>query len=459
LEINKLIEERNALVDEIKALAAKDDATADDEARADEALAAIAVLDKKIERAETVAKLEARVAQGSATIHTPQVMRKVESYDGADILRLRGSELRDRGLKLLEDKEAAGHLSARALDKVEGLVRSLGDAHGRHMLLTMAPEYRSAFGKYMANREHTMTQDEIRAVDEVRAASTTDAAGGFAIPELLDPSVILTNDGTVNPIRQVARIVTGAANIWNGISSAGVSASWDGEAGEVSDDAPTLANPTVTAHKAQAFIPFSVEIQGDWAGLATEAVRMFQDAKDRLEGTAFATGSGSSQPFGILTALDANTNVEVTPTTDGAFGAVDLFKVFNALPPRYRQQAAWMMSLDVMNEIRTFSSSSNGTYYTVDLTEGYGFRVLGRPAYENSGFADFTGTTGASNIAVVGDWSNYVVFDRIGSSVELVPHLFATGNNRPSGQRGWLFWWRVGADSVNDLGFRLLQNQ
>jgi predicted phage gp36 major capsid-like protein len=41
-------------------------------------------------------------------------------------------------------------------------------------------------------------------------------------------------------------------------------------------------------------------------------------------------------------------------------------------------------------------------------------------------------------------------------NVELVPHLFATANNRPSGQRGFYAWWRVGADSVNDAAFRLM---
>jgi predicted phage gp36 major capsid-like protein len=43
-------------------------------------------------------------------------------------------------------------------------------------------------------------------------------------------------------------------------------------------------------------------------------------------------------------------------------------------------------------------------------------------------------------------------------SVELVPHLLHTSNNRPSGQRGWFAWARIGADSINDLAFRLLQN-
>jgi HK97 family phage major capsid protein len=70
-----------------------------------------------------------------------------------------------------------------------------------------------------------------------------------------------------------------------------------------------------------------------------------------------------------------------------------------------------------------------------------------------------TGTiTAAQNnrIAVVGDFSNYVIADRIGLTVEFIPHLFGTTNGRPKGQRGWFAYYRTGADSVNDAGFRML---
>jgi len=72
--------------------------------------------------------------------------------------------------------------------------------------------------------------------------------------------------------------------------------------------------------------------------------------------------------------------------------------------------------------------------------------------------ADFTSTTGAANLLVLGDFQNYLVAQRAGMNVELVPHLLGS-NRRPSGQRGWYAWARVGADSINDLAFRLLQNQ
>jgi predicted phage gp36 major capsid-like protein len=43
-------------------------------------------------------------------------------------------------------------------------------------------------------------------------------------------------------------------------------------------------------------------------------------------------------------------------------------------------------------------------------------------------------------------------------SIEQVP-LLVGASRRPTGQRGIFAWARHGADSINDLGFRILQNQ
>lgn len=59
---------------------------------------------------------------------------------------------------------------------------------------------------------------------------------------------------------------------------------------------------------------------------------------------------------------------------------------------------------------------------------------------------------------VYGDFNSYCIVDRIGATVGLVPHLFATANNLPSGQRGVFYRWRVGAATVNDTNFVLTVN-
>jgi HK97 family phage major capsid protein len=254
--------------------------------------------------------------------------------------------------------------------------------------------------------------------------------------------------------------------VWQGVSSAGVSWSWDTEAAEVSDDSAALAQPTVTNFMARGFIPYSIEVGMDYPGFASEMTPLLTQGYVDLLAVASVSGSGSGQPRGILTSLDANTNDEVVTTTDGAFGGVDVFKVWNALPERYRDRATWLMSVTVESTIRQFAAAagSSSAYFTVDLTAGGISAINGRPViitdYMPSGVSGVVpGTTGASNILIVGDFQNYLFSQRAGMSIEQIPHMFHTSNNLPSGQRGWFAWARAGANSVNDLGFRLLQNQ
>jgi predicted phage gp36 major capsid-like protein len=66
------------------------------------------------------------------------------------------------------------------------------------------------------------------------------------------------------------------------------------------------------------------------------------------------------------------------------------------------------------------------------------------------------GGAGNDPVLMYGDWSNFVISQRIGSAVELIPHLFGTANGRPTGQRGMYAYARYGSDSVNDPAFRML---
>jgi HK97 family phage major capsid protein len=397
----------------------------------------------------------------------PQVMKQVATGFDGDVRYMRPSEARDIARKVIDDAKNTSHLRDDQLEKVESLLgRSDANINGAELakmiLVTETDAYRSAFAKATLQTQPVFTSDEAQALirfNELRAASLTNASGGFGVPVLIDPTVILTAQGSLNPFRQISRVETITTNIWKGVSSAGVTWSFDAEASAVSDDAATLAQPSVDTYMARGFIPYSLEIGDDYPDFAGQMSILLTAGYDELQASAFCTGNGTTAPRGILTALDANTFSEVTPTTDGAFGAVDIAKVWGQLPDRYKTNATWMMNHDTGNEVSSFSTSGQGSFYTVDLSQGNAPQLKGRPVAFSSYFPDFTGTTGASNILVVGDFRNYLIADRVGMTVELVPHLFDVTNNRPTGQRGWFARARVGANSINDLGFRVLQNQ
>ena len=116
------------------------------------------------------------------------------------------------------------------------------------------------------------------------------------------------------------------------------------------------------------------------------------------------------------------------------------------------------MSVGVMNKIRQFGAANVYHATTVTLTEGAIENLFNKPVYENAYMPDFTGTTGAANICVVGDFSNFKIARRQGMQVELVPQLFATANNLPSGSRGWFAYARIGGKIVNNAAFQVLVN-
>ena len=336
--------------------------------------------------------------------------------------------------------------------------RHVGDTRwAANILARSHPDYITAFSKLVTGRAAFLSEDEKRAA----MAVGTNTAGGYLVPTHLDPTLIMTNSGTSNVIRSISRVVTltDGSNVWNGVSTAGSTASWDAELTEVSDDTPTFDRVSVPVYSAKSLLQTSIEAFEDIAGLTSDAVMILTDARDRLEGAAHAVGTGSGQPTGIFTALDANTNVEVLATTAGTIGLVDIHGLYRAVPVRWRSRGTWLMNPLYSLAIKALGSAVSASY-TTDLTQPVADRLLGRPLVESDDAPSTQTTTAHDNMIVFGDFSNYVIVDKPGSAaIEFIPHMFNTANNLPDGRRAWYMHWRNGADSVNDLAFRLLQDK
>ena len=365
----------------------------------------------------------------------------------------RDAELRGRALTAVEKMPFASDKVREAATKfVER------DSHSKAtdlVLNTTSPAYAEAFMKVIrANGQMAaLSAEEQGAV--ARAMSLTDSAGGYLVPFQLDPTVILTANGSVNQIRQISRVVTATGDTWNGISSAGVSGSWDGEAVEVSDDSPTLAQPSIPIYKFQVYVPVSHEIAQDAPGLANDIAQFIAFEKDAKEGIAFTTGSGTGQPTGIVTALIASSpTVIVNSASTDTFALADVYALDSALPARYAANASWLAHRATYNAMRRFDTNGGAALWGY-LAEGRKADLLGRPDYVSEAM-DGVVNAGAENYNLAfGDFQNYVIADRLGVTMSYIPHTFGA-NGRPTGQAGWHAWMRVGADSVNDAAFRVL---
>jgi HK97 family phage major capsid protein len=248
---------------------------------------------------------------------------------------------------------------------------------------------------------------------------------------------------------------------WQGVTSAGVTASFDSELAEVSDDSLTLAQPSVSTEMARAYVPFSIEVGMDYPGFAAEVAKAISDSKDVLEASQFATGSS---PQGIITGATA----VVTASTRGSITSTDVYAVEAALPPRFLQNASWVASRIALQKFRQFDTAGGAQLWIQNLQYGLGrggngslggptdgrvgYALLGWNAYASSGITS-TLTTG-NKVAVLGDFQQFLIADRVGLSVEYVPHLLSTGGPFPRGGRAYFAYWRTGSGVLFTNAFR-----
>jgi len=368
---------------------------------------------------------------------------------------------RDAAMRVVDRHIRDGRLAERGAELVESAMHSGTPFEQswtrRWTIATGSEAYERAFAKMLTGphghlawtREESDAWRAVAAVQaEQRAMGLTDAAGGFMVPFHLDPAITLTSDGSVNPLREISRVVQTASNAWNGVTSAGVTAEWTAEAAEVADASPTLDQPNIPVHKGDAFVPFSYEIGQDAVAFLSELTTLLRDAADQLTATAFTTGSGNGQPKGVLTALWETPGPVVH--SDGAeLAADDIFAVQNALPPRFQPRAVWNANLTTLNIARQFETS-NGALKFPELQSNPPM-LLGRRVYENSNMDAAEG-----DVLLYGDFAaGFTIVDRIGSTLELVQNLFGE-HGRPTGQRGALLWFRTGSDVVVPNAFRVL---
>lgn len=380
------------------------------------------------------------------------------------------ADLRDNNTSQLVGRartvvEKAQGVNARSKQRITSLLDALEyaaddeDVRGAakvaaHIVAVSSPDYMRAWQRAMKSAIRNGQADPDSLSVLARAMSLTDAAGGFAVPLPVDPTLILNDDGSVNPFREIATQRTIVTDQLRTVNSTAVSFSWDGEAAEVSDDATTFANIDITVHKAQGFIPFSIEVSEDYPGFTEDIRMLLSDGRDNLEATAFATGTGTNQPIGIVTALTGGSFVVTSDTTD-VLALGDIYDLDEELPSRFARNASWVANKKIYQAVRE-AGGANLDDFWVNLRDGLPPQLLGHRVYESSAMDGTVNALADNFVAVLGDFRFYWIVDRVGFSMELVPHLFALANNRPSGQRGFYAYWRVGADSVNDRAFRML---
>lgn len=372
-----------------------------------------------------------------------------ENLDAVRSHAMQPSEVRSRAASAIEQYAARDDhwaLDAEAAEHVTELIHKRGKKFGaalaEQILVTGAPEYLAAFEQYLSDPGGFSTR---------AALSLTPANGGYLVPFTLDPTIILTNNGSANPYRQYATVKTTTTNDWNGVTSAGVSAEWTAEGIEAADATPTVGQLKITPQKADAYLFGSFEVLGD-SDFAQQLPELLADAKDRIEETAFAVGTGSGQPWGLIprgTAFPLASGTAATGPT-----AASVYALSGALPARWRgprANNAWVANLNTINALRNVPKFTGATESIVN-DNGPVPMMLGKPLLESTSVLGTFTTT--NKVLAYGDMRQFYIVDRVGMSVVYDPIVLGA-NRRPTGQGAWYAFWRTGSDVSTAGAFRV----
>lgn len=374
------------------------------------------------------------------------------------------SELAGRAARVLDSLHKRG-LPDHAAATAETLMRS---PHGagdrvdesrtlaqRWLAVAGSPEYERAFAALI--RDPVAGAAELdekeraawRAGRQVQAALGDGSGGGqYMLPVVIDPAIHLSNAGSNNPLRRIARVEQIATNQWLGVASAGATAEWVAEAAQVADGSPTLTQPAVPVFKGDSFVPVSFEWFQDAQDGMAELQSILVDAAGLLQNTAYTVGTGSGQPSGVVPGATTLTQV---PT--GAFALAHIYQTQNALPPRFSANAQWCGNIAVQNTIAQFTTTGGANWAFPEIRSAPQ-QLAGKPWNELSDMTSDMSTTGAKYL-LYGAFENLLIVDRIGSTIEIVQNLVGAAF-RPTGQRGALLWFRSGSAVLVPNAFRVL---
>ena len=233
-----------------------------------------------------------------------------------------------------------------------------------------AAEHKKAFRNYLAKGN----VDGLSALEQKALANSTNsgADGGYAVPKVID-SMMEALVVNISPIRQIANVVqTSTGDFHKLVNLKGAASSVATETGARGASAtPTLADITIQAYDIFANPQATQQMLDDVffnaeAWLADELAEEF----GRQEGALFVSGTGSSQPKGLLTPTFAATadasrafgTVEFVGTgVSGAFPASSpsdiLLTLASKVKARYRQNAKWVLNKATLFTIAAFKDT------------------------------------------------------------------------------------------------------
>lgn len=251
----------------------------------------------------------------------------------------------------------------------------------------------------------------------------TDAAGGYAVPEQLDRSILdLMRDD--NPMRRIANVITmGGAEYKKLVNLHGTASGWVGETdSRPATDSPTLASITPFMGELYAMPQATQNMLDDVFFNAEQWLKTeLSEAFAEKEGAAFLTGTGTKMPKGFLAYTSAETadasrtfgQLEHMTTADAtAITGDELLGLTYKLKKGMRSGAKWLFNKATLATVRKLKDGDGQYLWTPGLAAGQSNTLLG---YSVEECEDMAGIAAGEVPVAFGDFKRgYTIVDRIG---------------------------------------------
>lgn len=175
--------------------------------------------------------------------------------------------------------------------------------------------------------------------------------------------------------------------------------------GTIAASDPTFSSVTIGAYKYSFLVPVADELLVDsGVNLEAELAKAGGNSIGYAVNTALTTGTGSSQPNGVVTAASSavtGTAAAGAPTGD------DIINLYYSLDGAVRAASnfAFMANATTISSIRKLKDTTGAYLFQPSLAAGTPDTLIGRPLVENPAMAS---GTGAKSI-LAGDWDAYRV--------------------------------------------------
>ncbi len=280
-----------------------------------------------------------------------------------------------------------------------------------------------AFGKYLRSGMGSLNAEERNMMAEMRGTSTqvagTDSLGGFLVPQEfsneLDMATLFT--GEVERLAKKLNTAGGALLDYPTINDTATDAGLTAEAAAVTVQDMTFANAQLSAYNYASQVRVSMQLLQDNAfDLNSFLAEAMGERIARATNGVFTSGTGSSQPQGIITGASlGNTAASAT-----AIAADDILDLIHSIDPSYRNKPTFgLMAHDnVIAAIRALGLGSANDFpiFIPSMEAGQPDKLFGYNIYYNNDMESAI-TTGKKTL-LAADFSKFVV--RSAGGVQMV---------------------------------------